>query len=101
MNNLLIIYFILSFILGSQDFGIVGYNDDYIITISNNKILNIHSWRQSLSKSIDLNNSLNLLKLKENLVINSNVYIYTEFKDNKATLYLYGDKPRVINMTTD
>ncbi|CAB4424946.1 unnamed protein product [Rhizophagus irregularis] len=65
-----------------QDFGIV---DDYIITTSNGNI-NIHSWRQNLKKSIDLNS---LLESKEDSDID---FTHIEFMDNKVFLYLYRNK---------
>ncbi|EXX58487.1 hypothetical protein RirG_197500 [Rhizophagus irregularis DAOM 197198w] len=65
-----------------QDFGIVdNYSDEYIITTSNGNI-NIHSWRQNLKKSIDLNS---LLKSKDD-------FTHLEFMDNKVFLYLYRNK---------
>ncbi|CAB4490829.1 unnamed protein product [Rhizophagus irregularis] len=58
-----------------------NYSDEYIITTSNGNI-NIHSWRQNLKKSIDLNS---LLKSKDD-------FTHLEFMDNKVFLYLYRNK---------
>ncbi|CAG8555308.1 14947_t:CDS:2 [Funneliformis caledonium] len=55
-----------------QEFEFAGNNDEFIITLSNNNVINIYFWKSNLKGSITLMELLNL-----------DVIIHTEFKDQR------------------
>ncbi|CAG8758141.1 7688_t:CDS:2, partial [Funneliformis caledonium] len=73
-----------------QEFEFVGNNDEFMITLSNNKIINIYFWKSNLKGSISFN------KLVEFEDLDKSVHI--EFKDQRVFV-VSPEKLHIFNLT--
>src|SRR6266498_1075299 len=81
-------------LLDCQEFDFVSNNDEFMITLSNNNIINIYFWKSNFKSSIDFNK---ILESKDKSIFD-NQFLYMEFKDKKA-FGIYCERPWIINLT--